>query len=1013
MPTQPPLRLRPLPAALQIAAALLSLLAPAALRAQPATSATAEPPLSSQPFPMIEVGMHTAIINRIGVDRAGRWAVTASDDKTARIWDLATGHQFSVLRVPVGPGDEGKLYAAALSPDGSLVALGGATSAKGQEEFIYLFERASGRMIQRIRGLPTGVFHLAFSPDGHRLAAALGSGGGLQVFERDYSGHWKVIAIDNKIDRSSYSVTFAADGRIVATTFGDPRSQDPGELRLYAPPSGPLLSLQQRRTLGGGKNALFARFSPDERLIAVGFNDTTSVELLDGNSLAHLGSMDRKSLLTNGNLGILAWSSDGRHLMAAGSYNLVDGSNPLVVWPVAGGAPTSIPIGIAATVMDLQPLADRRLVFAGGDPAWGVLEADLQPLRLANGQTLVHGPPGHDHRNLHGNFDAFRLAPNGRWLEFRAVSRSPAGTISRQARFDLQERRLSFPTAADTGGQAPRLSGLPIKGWQNTTHPTLAGKPLPLKNFETSRSLAVSSDSHRFALGSEWNVRVFDQSGRSLWPKPTPVQSPAWLVNLSADGRFVVAGLGDGSIRWYRSGNGSEALALFVHPDGRWVLWTPEGFYDASPATAAQPGGGASLLGYHLNQGRDREATFVSSAQLKQFFRPDLVNARLLRGDEAPVAAAVNQVGDVRELLRATALPPQIRLIGPPQRLPSGEVEITYELIDRGGGFEKVELRLSNPNDPNGALIEGRSNPPVAGINRTRLALPGGKTRARLLAYSRGGAIASDPLVLDLEGPTRTEPTTLHVLAVGVTAYRDSSLRRGVRFAAEDARALKDTLEVPGRLADARLGTVRLLRDAEATRERIYKELEEMARVVQPGDRFVLYLAGHGTALDGEYYFLTQELDNGGNEAVRRQALSGKELRERLSRIQSRSTLLLFDTCSSGTYGSTAQQDLKASVKRFEQLDGRLMLASAGDRRMALESPFRQHGIFTAVVIEGLLGKADFSKDRVVKATELLNYVVETVPEITKEQFRERQEPYQSSQGNFPLTNTSSGAAER
>jgi hypothetical protein len=508
----------------------------------------------------------------------------------------------------------------------------------------------------------------------------------------------------------------------------------------------------------------------------------------------------------------------------------------------------------------------------------------------------------------------------------------------------------------------------------------------------------VAANGQRFALGSDWAVRLFDRGGRPLWPKPASVPDVAWLVNLSPDDRFVVAALGDGSIRWYRSSDGSLALSLFVHPDGRWLLWTPEGFYDGSPATAAAPGGGASLLGYHLNQGRDREAPFVSAAQLQQnFFRPDLI-ARRLAGDEAAISAAVAQVGDVRQLLRATALPPQIGLVGTPQRLATGEIEITYELIDQGGGIGGLQTRL------NGAVIEGRANPPVAGINRRRLPLPSGKVRGQLVAFSRGN-VASAPVLFELEGAPSTAPPTLHLLAVGITAYRDSLLRQGVRFAAADAQALTQTLQRPGLLAGARLGTVKLIPDAEATRERIRQELQAMAKVVQPGDRFVLYMAGHGTALDGEYYFLTQELDNGSDEAVRRQALSGSQLRKLLSRIQASGTLLLFDTCSSGTYGSTAQQELKASVERFELLDGRLMLAAAGDRRMALESPFDQRGIFTAVVINGLLGKADrFGDDRVVKASELMNYVVETVPEITEQQFRVRQEPYQSSQGNFPLT---------
>jgi hypothetical protein len=39
-----------------------------------------------------------------------------------------------------------------------------------------------------------------------------------------------------------------------------------------------------------------------------------------------------------------------------------------------------------------------------------------------------------------------------------------------------------------------------------------------------------------------------------------------------------------------------------------------------------------------------------------------------------------------------------------------------------------------------------------------------------------------------------------------------------------------------------------------------------------------------------------------------------------------------------------------------------------------------------------------------VKPSERLGYVVDTVPQITERHFHVRQEPYQSSHGNFPLT---------
>ena len=82
---------------------------------------------TAQPQPRLETGMHTAPIKRIATDAAGRWAVTASDDKTARVWAVATGEQLVVLRPPQDAGNEGKLYAVALSPDGATVALGGWT----------------------------------------------------------------------------------------------------------------------------------------------------------------------------------------------------------------------------------------------------------------------------------------------------------------------------------------------------------------------------------------------------------------------------------------------------------------------------------------------------------------------------------------------------------------------------------------------------------------------------------------------------------------------------------------------------------------------------------------------------------------------------------------------------------------------------------------------------------------------------------------------------------------------
>jgi hypothetical protein len=60
--------------------------------------------LYEQPVLIIDPGMHTAAIRDIGVDAAGRIAVTGSWDKTLRVWSLADGELLRTIRMPAGAG---------------------------------------------------------------------------------------------------------------------------------------------------------------------------------------------------------------------------------------------------------------------------------------------------------------------------------------------------------------------------------------------------------------------------------------------------------------------------------------------------------------------------------------------------------------------------------------------------------------------------------------------------------------------------------------------------------------------------------------------------------------------------------------------------------------------------------------------------------------------------------------------------------------------------------------------
>lgn len=256
-----------------------------------------------RPFLRLESGGHTAVIRRIAVDAAGRYLVSASEDKTARVWDAATGELLQILRPPLDNGHEGKLYAVALSPDGATVALGGWTKAGQSSHNIYLFDRTDGRLLHRLTGLPDTIHDLAFSHDGRYLAAALDGANGIRVYRSDT---WQEVFRDSDYGAASYSVEFAGDGRLLTTA-------DDGYLRLYKTP----FHLAAKRTAPGGKQPYSARFSPNGSRIAVGFRNPSAVNLLSGRDLAFISAPDTNHARAAGDIHV-AWSTDGNRLLAGG-----------------------------------------------------------------------------------------------------------------------------------------------------------------------------------------------------------------------------------------------------------------------------------------------------------------------------------------------------------------------------------------------------------------------------------------------------------------------------------------------------------------------------------------------------------------------------------------------------------------------------------------------------------------------------------------------------------------------
>jgi WD40 repeat protein len=178
----------------------------------------------TEPILRIETGKHVGLIRGIDTDAANHFAVTASWDKTVRVWSLPEGRLMRVLRLPIDQGDIGKAYAVAISPDGATVAVGGWTGTVAHHN-IFLFDRASGEFKTAPEGPPNIIGHLAYSTDGRRLAASLGLSNGIRVF--DASNGYRPLPSDTHYRDTSYWASFDRAGRLVTVS-------DDEFVRLYA-----------------------------------------------------------------------------------------------------------------------------------------------------------------------------------------------------------------------------------------------------------------------------------------------------------------------------------------------------------------------------------------------------------------------------------------------------------------------------------------------------------------------------------------------------------------------------------------------------------------------------------------------------------------------------------------------------------------------------------------------------------------------------------------------------------
>jgi uncharacterized caspase-like protein len=128
---------------------------------------------------------------------------------------------------------------------------------------------------------------------------------------------------------------------------------------------------------------------------------------------------------------------------------------------------------------------------------------------------------------------------------------------------------------------------------------------------------------------------------------------------------------------------------------------------------------------------------------------------------------------------------------------------------------------------------------------------------------------------------------------------------------------------------------------------------------------------------------------------VQAQGIAQEEWQAWFAAIPARKSMLIFDTCESGTLtGAARETELLArgaANDRLAQATGRSILTASSGSADAIEG-YRGHGLFTYNLLEAL-ERADGDGNGTIEVAELATYVYAAVTALSVQVFKERQEP--------------------
>jgi WD40 repeat protein/uncharacterized caspase-like protein len=988
---------------------------------------------TSKPIRVIHA--HDDWVTALAVSRDGKTIGSGSRDGTVKLWDARTGRLLSVFSHPMH-----RPIAIAFSQDGQKIA------ALDEGLGLFIWSLKSGDFSRRhpAAQIGEGMNYSALSTDGRYFILQ-------RAQKRGEAGYFEVW--NSESEKSILSQSYNVDG---FSSWNGPNyvfSSDTKNLLVRLPNSHvDIWNLAESRiTHSETSDATTAEaptFMPNGHYLAV--RNGRDLAVWNGNT----GQLVHRYASQTSNFAPTAISANGRRVV---TIQTKDTEVKLVLWDLETGQPLQDLIGQPSRPISIAISPDCRFVAAGGeDRRFRIWDAETGRLILTSeeqegsvlsvalshdGKMLLSGNPANKGEgklkvwdtqttqlirsfSIKGNEDIVRrsvFSPDDEYVIARDMVLRHISSGEVYQTYHLENSptyTIAFSTDGDriaSGNHAQEFNVFDIasaRTLKRLSHPALV-------NHAVVQHLAFSPDNIlllsalRRTAPSSGDINRADTNTLKLWDADTGQlvrnlegnTSQTTALAFSGDGRRVVAASIDGTVRVWSVASGAILTTTYFLPGGEWVTVTPEGYFDASD-------NGARLLNVV------RGSQLYSIDQFYQaLYRPDLVRAKLAGDPNGIVREAATRFN--LEKVMASGNAPTVRIL-----TPGGEIGATddpviaqAEIVEQDGGIGRVEWRV------NGITISV-DRPPSSGPHKPSrmirsLILDKGRNVIDVIAYNKANLVASrlERIAIVKSGQpaddaalATSNPHRMFVLAAGIDKYADHRL--DLESAVADARAMAQAMIVSGKdyYEDV---DVKLMTDAEVTGEGLNKAFQELSKKIGPEDVFVLYLAGHGKTIDGQYYFapanfkMPASLDEAAViSSIRRDGVGQDEWQSWFAQIPARKSIILFDTCESGTLAEDGAGikalERAAANGRLAQATGRSIITASSNSAEALEG-YRGHGLFTFALLDAI-GHGDSDGNGTVEIAELAAYVYAEVTALSERVFQQRQEPQMKLLRNYPLT---------